>query len=54
MQRSCEVYGDKPETAIQVNITSENAHIELKNLLDKPITRPVNCEFTLLDEEKKK
>lgn len=44
-------FKQKPDTAIQVNITSENAHIELKNLLDKPVTKPINAEFTVIEEE---
>ncbi len=44
-------FAKSPETAIQVNITSENAHIELKNLLDKPVTKPVNAEFSVIEEE---
>lgn len=49
--RRRDIYGQKPDTAIQVNIASENAHIELKNLLDKPVTKPINAEFTVIGEE---
>ena len=46
------VYGDKPETPILINISSENARIELKNLLDKPFPEPIDAEFTLFEKEK--
>jgi len=39
-------FGDKPDTAIQINVSSEHAQIELMNLLEKACPKPMNPEFT--------
>jgi hypothetical protein len=48
-----ERFGDKPETAIQINVSSEHALTKLKNLLDKPTSAlPVEPVLTLDDERR--
>ena len=49
-----EKYANKPETAIQVNISTEHGQISLNNLLDKPSNHPQDAEFTMLSSKKNK
>ncbi len=49
-----EKYANKPETAIQVNISTEHGQISLNNLLDKPSNHPQDADFTILSSKKNK
>ncbi len=49
-----DIYGKQPETAIQVNISTEHGQISLNNLLDKPSNHPQDADFTILSSKKNK
>ncbi len=54
LEHNVEKYKRNPETAIQVNISTEHGQISLNNLLDKPSNHPQDAEFTILSSKKNK